>query len=280
MKHLLGIALLSAAAFGQQRDLERAHSFYQTTQYEEAIKVLQDHKDRDSLLLQGQSWFMLGEFKKASETFEKAIVSDPGNSNLHLWLGRAYGRRAETSSPIIAPKYASKARQQFEKAVELEPKNILAMNDLFEYYMEAPGFLGGGKDKASALAARIAELDNAEGHYATARIAEDRKEFSAAERQLRAALEAAPSQVGRVLDLAKFLAKQGRHQESEAEFLRAERLAPNNPKVLFERAATYVKTKRNLNQAKTLLQQYMDCPLTPEDPSRQEAQKLLRIAGS
>ena len=82
------------------------------------------------------------------------------------------------------------------------------------------------------------------------------------------------------LDLAKFLAKRGRFQESEAEFQRAEKIAPNSPKVLFERAATYIETKRNMETAKLLLKRYLEAPLTPDDPPRTEAEKLLRLAGS
>src|SRR5207247_6645096 len=87
-------------------------------------------------------------------------------------LGRAFGRRADQSSPFTAPAYAAKARQNFEKALELNPRNIEAMNDLFEYYLEAPGFLGGGLDKAALLANRIAALDPVEAHYAQYRLAE------------------------------------------------------------------------------------------------------------
>jgi Flp pilus assembly protein TadD len=152
------------------------------------------------------------------------------------------------------------------------------MNDLFEYYLQAPGFLGGGKDKASGLAQKISQLDRAEGHFATARLAEESKEFSTAEQQLRRAVDAAPTQVGRVIDLARFLAKQGRHQESDAEFVRAEKIAPDSPKVIFARAASYVETKRNLPQARSLLQKYLKSDLTPDDPPRQEAEKLLRTA--
>lgn len=277
---LLPVVLCALAAAQPSGNYAEARRAYQSTQYEQAIELLQGQKDIDSLLLLGQSWFMLGEFKKASEVLEKAVNLNPNSSELHLWLGRAYGRRAETSSPFFAPRYASKARQQFEAAVQLDPHNILAMNDLFEYYMEAPGFLGGGKDKAQALAQRIARLDPAEGHYAQARLDEDRKQYGAAEEQLRRAVEAAPSQVGRVLDLAKFLAKHGRHQESEAAFQRAAEIAPNNPKVLFERAATYIETKRNIDEAKVLLKKYLQSSLTPDDPPREEARKLLRQAGS
>jgi len=266
--------------FAEHADLGSARRLYQTTRYQEAVKLLENQKDPDSLQLLAQSWFMLGEFKKATEVLDRAVAMRPDSSDIHLWLGRAYGRRAETSNPLFAPRYASKARQHFEKSVELNPKNILAMNDLFEYYLQAPGFLGGGKDKATALAGKIEQLDKAEGYFATARLAEDSKEYGAAERQLRRAAEAAPTQVGRIIDLARFLAKQGRHQESESEFQRAEKIAPNNPRLLFERAASYIETKRNLPQAKLLLKKYLDAPLTPDDPPRQEAEKLLRSAGS
>ena len=221
---------------------------------------------------------MLGEFKKAQDYFEKAAAAEPNSSSYHHWLGKSYGRRAETSSFVTAPGFASKARQSFEKAIALDPKNKEAINDLFEYYVEAPGFLGGGLDKADALSKTIGALDAAEYQYALAVIAEHRKEFGTAEQHLRRALDIAPRQVGRVIDLAKFLAKQGRAQESDVVFQQAEQIAPDDPKLLFARADTYIKNKRNLEAARMLLQRYLKAPLTPEDPSREEAHKLLKIA--
>ncbi len=109
-----------------------------------------------------------------------------------------------------------------------------------------------------------------------ARIAEKRKEYQTAEQQFRLAAEAAPRQVGRVLDLAKFLAKRGRYQESEEAFVRAEKLAPNAPKVLFERANAYIRTGRNLDTARVLLQRYLEATLTPDDPPRKDAESLLK----
>ena len=114
--------------------------------------------------LMGRNYYGQGDFKKATEVLEKAAALDPENSEIYLWLGRAYGRRAETSSMLTAPGFATKARQFFEKAAQLNPDNLDAQSDLFEYYLEAPGFLGGGFDKASATAAQIARLNPAEGY--------------------------------------------------------------------------------------------------------------------
>jgi Flp pilus assembly protein TadD len=262
-------------------ELSRARELYQRTDYDGALKLLSAGSNPSAAAhdLMGKSYFMKGEFKKASEAFEKAVATDPKNSSFHHWLGKAYGRRAETSSFLTAPGYASKTRRSFEQAVELDPRNLEAINDLFTYYLEAPGFLGGGFEKAQALAQKIREINPVEYHYAQAQLAQKREDFAATEEQLRRAAEMAPKQIGRVIDLAKFLAKQGKVEESEAAFNRAAQISPDDPKLLFERAATYIRAKRNLKEARELLQKYLEGPLTPENPSRAEAQKLLKQAG-
>lgn len=277
---ILGFAPWLLAA---QTELQQAQKLYSYTDYDGSLKLLQSVKEKsaDVYKLIGKNYYMRGDFKKATESLEKAVAAAPGDSDNALWLGRAYGRRAETSSPFTAMGNASKARQNFEKAVELNPKNLEAINDLFEYCLEAPGFLGGGLDKATALANRIAALDRAEGHYALAKIAEKRKEWGSAEEQLRRAADVAPQQVGRLIDLARFLAKQGRFQESEQSFERAARIAPNSPKLIYARADTYIRNGRNLETARKLLEQYLRAELTPDDPPRSQAEKLLRqVSGS
>ena len=44
------------------------------------------------------------------------------------------------------------------------------------------------------------------------------------------------------------------------------------------RAAVYIETGRNIETARALLEKYLASPLTPDDPSREEAQKLLHQA--
>lgn len=271
--------LIAPLLWFQADPLEQARKLYQSTQYEKAIQAASALQSPDAALLAAQSWFGLEEYKKATDLLEKTIEKQPGRADLHLWLGRAYGRRAETSNPLMAPRYASRARENFERAVALNPKYVEAMSDLFEYYLQAPGFLGGGKDKAAAMAQKISAIDKAEGYFAQARLAEDRKDYTAAEQQLRQAMDAAPGNVGRVLDLAKFLARRGRIEESEQAFRKAEQIAPASPKILFDRAAVYVEGKRNLDQARALLRRYLAAQLTPDDPSRKEAEKLLKSAG-
>ena len=279
--------LLSALLAAKSPDWDRANELYERTEYQQSLEVLLPAVEKDAATLQliGQDYFMLADYKKATEALEKAATlepdsSDPDSSELFHWLGRAYGRRAEMASLFTAGAYANKARQMFEKSVALDPSNEEAVNDLFDFYLQAPGFLGGGMQKAEALAAKIARLDPAEGHFAQARIDDKRKQYDAAEQHLRRAAELAPKEVGRVLDVAMYLAKRGRIKESEAMFDRAARMAPDSPQVLFHRADTYIQQRRNLDEAKELLERYLQAPLTPDDPPRNQAQALLRKIGA
>ena len=276
MRGLTGFLLAVSCALAQD-SLQRAEELYNRTNYQESLALLREVPARQAAVynLMGRNFFMLGEYKKATDAFQKAFALEPTNSAYAHWLGRGFGRRAEMSSLFLAPTHASKARQYFEQAVALDPTNEEAMNDLFAYYLEAPGFLGGGYEKAEQLAKRIAERNAAEGHFAQAQLADKRRQYDSAEEQLRRAMEVAPHQVGRVLDLARYLAKRGRYSESEAAFDKAQQLDPNSPKVYFARARVYVEGNRNLDKAKDLLIKYLRSNLTPDDPPREQAQKLL-----
>lgn len=271
------LGALAPLLAGTSADIQEAGKLYDETAYEASLRVLSSVPSSrpDAHFLAGKNHYQLNDYKKAQAALEQAVAADPGNSNYQLWLGRALGRRAETSSPLFAPRFAVKARQHFEAAVRLDPDNLEALGDLFEYYISAPGFLGGGIDKAEAIAPRIAKLEAGEGHYSLYRLAEKRKKFDEAEQELRLAVSAAPLQVGRLIDLARFLAGQGRWAESEAAFESAQKIAPDDPHLLFGRAEIYVRSKRNLGAARQLLNQYLAAKLTPEDPPRSEAKALL-----
>jgi tetratricopeptide (TPR) repeat protein len=283
VKVLVGLILIVGSAWGGDTRYERAYKLYQLTEFQQSLQVLKEVPVADGavLALIGRNYYGLGEFKKATESLEKAVAREPENSDFQLWLGRAYGRRAEISSMITAPGYANKARQHFEKSAQLNPLNLDAQSDLFEYYLEAPGFLGGGFDKATAKAADLARINPSEGYSAEARLAESRKEFKSAEAHLRRAIEAAPRSVGRLIELARLFNKEGRYQEADLSLAKAEQLAPNSPRLLFAKADLYIKGKRNLEVARQLLKQYLNCDLTPDDPPRSDAEKLLKqVQGS
>jgi Flp pilus assembly protein TadD len=89
-------------------------------------------------------------------------------------------------------------------------------------------------------------------------------------------MELAPSEAGRIIDLAQYLAKRGRVEESDALFGQARKMAPGLPRVAFAIARADIENHRNMDQARSLLQEYLHASLTPDDPPRHEAEKLLR----
>lgn len=271
---ILGVLIsgLLAAA-----DLEKARMLYQHTGYRQVLAVLQPENSTDPevLLLAGKSALMLGDLKKA-DLYLRAATQLAARSEYFHWYGKVLGRRAEKANFLVAPKLAVDCRKAFEKAVALDASNLEALNDLFEYHLEAPGFLGGGLDKAGETAERIGRLDRVEKHYALARLAEKRKDFPGAELHFRQAVELAPKELGRLLDLAKFLAGRGRSAECDGVLAEAGKLAPDHPKLLFERARIYINEKRRLEEARRLLTLYLKAGLTPGDPPRADAERLLR----
>ncbi len=187
--------------------LDDARQLYLRKDYAAVVSRLTAATDPASLLLLGESYVLLGDDKKAVEALERAIALDNANSNAHLWLGRAYGHRAEKAFPTSALKLAGKSRENFEQAVALDPHNWDALDDLFQFYLQAPGFVGGGVDKAAKLIPAIAAHDPAEAAADRGRIAEQKKDYSTAESQYRLAVQLAPQQTGRAADLARVLAK-------------------------------------------------------------------------
>jgi tetratricopeptide (TPR) repeat protein len=223
---------------------------------------------------------MDGQYKSSTTYLERAVAEDSLNTSYYDWLGKVYGRRAEQSCFLTALAYARKTRESFEKAAALDETNQEALGDLFEYYLEAPGIVGGGIDKAERVAERIRRLNQVEGHCALARIAEKRRDAPTAEREFRTAMQLAPGDIGRVIDLASFLSTQGRYRESEELFDLAGQIAPDSPKLMFARAASYVRTGRKLIEARALIQRYIATQRTPDDPSRSEVDQLLKHLGS
>jgi Flp pilus assembly protein TadD len=133
-------------------------------------------------------------------------------------------------------------------------------------------------DKAEGIAMRIGEESPAEYQFAEAQIAEKRKNYPSAENHFRRAMDLAPREVGRVIDLAAYLARRGRMEDSESAFANAEKVAPNDPRVAFARAKVYVEHKRSLAEARQLLKAYLKANITPDDPPKEAAEKLLQQA--
>ena len=110
------------------------------------------------------------EQQKAADLFAKAVALEPKNAEYHYLLGAAYGELAQKSNVLKQASLAKKTKESFERAIALDPRHVPARFGLISYYLIAPGFMGGGEDKALAQAAALKKLDALDGHRAYARI--------------------------------------------------------------------------------------------------------------
>src|SRR6202049_1507866 len=152
-------------------DLEAGRRAYELSDYEKAVKILQDAvaknpRDGEVLLLLAKSHFELRQFDAAVANAERALAVAPDNSIYHEWLGRSFGEKASKSSWFSALSLARKAQQEFETAVRLDEKNYSAFQALIEFDCAAPGIAGGGEDKALPKIAQLEAMDEAGGHSA------------------------------------------------------------------------------------------------------------------
>ena len=136
-----------------------------------------------------------GDLDAAVAAGEKAAAESPKDALVELWLGRAYGRKAQAASILSQMSLAKKCRNAFQKAVDLDPANVDARFDLMEFHLEAPGIAGGDKDVAKRQAEEILKLDPVRGHVAWGAVWEEAKELARAEAEYRKAIEADPKQL-------------------------------------------------------------------------------------
>jgi tetratricopeptide (TPR) repeat protein len=223
--------------------------------------------DAEAYHLLGRAYYSIQDWDHAISAGEKAVSLSPNRSNYHLWLGRAYGEKADASSFFSAAGLAKKVRASFERAVELDGSNVQARSDLAEFYMEAPGVMGGGQDKARAQAEALSKIAPAKGHWVLGRLAEKNKDTATAERELKAALEATHGGAEGWLDLAIFYRRAGRMADLDNAIEKLNAAPLKNPDALVDAAITLLRSEHNLPMAAQLLKRYLAGKTVEEAPT-------------
>ncbi len=235
-------------------------------------------KDAESYNLLCRAYFALADWDKGISACEKAVALDAGNSQYHLWLGRVYGEKADHSGFLTAASLAKKVRTEFEISVRLNPDSAEARTDLAEFYMEAPGIIGGGRDKAEAQAQKIAALDAVRAGWVKGRLAEKNNDLISAEKEYRAAIDASQGAALAWLNLAYFYRHNDRLDSMEDAIRHASAAPMNQPEVLMESANMLLRAKRALPQATQLLRRYLSPSVPVEAAPAFKAHYLLGTA--
>ncbi len=193
---------------------------------------------------------------EAMKACEAAATLAPASSDDALAQARAYGGKADQGGALTGLRMVGKIRSAFERAVQLNGKSVEALSDLGEFYVEAPGMVGGGLDKAEALVARLQPLSPARAHRLAAMVAAKRKDSGRAELEYRAELAVAPTPEAYV-DLARFYGSQKQWDAAvEDARLAMDRDAQHGPDTL-DAAKLLIGWKRGQPAAQAGLRSYL-----------------------
>ena len=246
---------------------------------DEAIETLEQQistsPNAETYNLLCRAHFELDNWDAGIPACEKAVSLEPENGLYHLWLGRIYGEKADRAGFLNAMGLAKKVRSEFERAVEFSPSSWEARTDLAEFYLEAPGIVGGGKDKARAQAELLAPLNPSMAHWVRGRIAERNKDNAAAEQEYRAAITASKGGARAWLNLAGFYRHADRIDEMDQALHSMESSPLDHPGAFVDGAGMLLRTGRDYPLGVRLLRHYVDSSNTVEEAPAFKAHCLL-----
>jgi len=212
-----------------------------------------------------------GKAEQALAAAEKATKLAPDSAQSFYWLGNAYGARIGEVGMLSKMGMAPKLRDAFERTVKLDPDQLQARSALIEFYLQAPGMIGGGIDKARAQATEIFKRDKAQGFMAQGRIAVHEKNSAQALKFYEAALATKPGDAG--VRLAVAIAYQQLERWADA-FKHLRAWTAEDPKA----GAAWYQTGRAsalsglfLDEGIAGLQRYMTLPHGKNEPQQQHA---------
>ncbi len=180
------IALISSGVFAQSSDAD-FRALLKERKSTEAEALARDRITRqpqDDMALWYLTRITAGDAQKPDELIpkvEQCLKALPQSAKCQNALGTLYGAAALSSGLVDGIKYASRIKERFEKAVELDPPFFDARRDLNQFYLQAPGLAGGSARKAYANADSYAKINANLGALLRAEVHIYEKEFDQAE---------------------------------------------------------------------------------------------------
>lgn len=271
---LLGLMMAASLWAESGRDgLSQVNSALQAGQADRALALLSSlpqpaGDSAEAHNLRCRVMFTLQQYEAAKTECERAVNLNPENSVYHLWLGRALGEVADRANFLSAYSLAKRARSEFERAVQIDPRNAEAMADLGEFYCSAPGVVGGGSDKAAGVAARLVRVDPARAHELRSAIARENGDLAAAEREMKQAVVVSAHPAFQWMRLASFYRKYKRYAEMESAVESGWSAAQRDSHAgvaLFNGASVLIEANRNSGLAMRMLETYLGSPAATEE---------------
>lgn len=173
---LATVSLAAAPTYRDALDLYKAQQYPEAKAAFQALAAAEPTNPKYPYFL-GVTAIRQHQYDEAITHLERATTLAPTNSDYFAELGNAYGSAAKSAGMFGQMSLAKKCRLALEKAVELNPDSLDARNGLISYYRQAPGFLGGGMDKAYVQAEEIRKRDFRRGTFILAQLQATEKHY-------------------------------------------------------------------------------------------------------
>jgi tetratricopeptide (TPR) repeat protein len=279
---LMAVGAVSVHAQAAAGGLAAAQTALQSGEADKALNLLNSlPASAEAHNMRCRVQLILDHLDPATSECQQAVRMDGENSGYHLWLGRVIGERASRASFMSAFGLAKQVRAELETSVRLDARNADALADLGEFYNSAPGVVGGGTDKAEGVAAELDKVDQARAHQLRGWIAEGRKDYGTAERELKAAIGVDPHPASPWMSLASFYRRRERWTDMDGALESGIKAAQFDRKAgiaFYNGAMVLTKANRNLPLAAKMLGEYLSSESkTEEAPAFVAHVRLARV---
>jgi tetratricopeptide (TPR) repeat protein len=259
----LGFFLLADITYAETSTLEEGKKLIEEEEIEQAkevlLKVVENQPENAEVnFLLSKVSVMLGDHDGGIKYGKKAVKLDESVSDYHLWLGRAHGMQAQRGSKLKAIFRAKRAKNEFEKAVELDPNSVQARLQLAQYLLMAPGIAGGDKEKAEEHVKIIDQQDPLYGAIAWGYYWQFQEDTIKAEKHYREAVRLDTTRHREATYiLGIFLQDQGRYHEAAGLFEEAYKMYPEERGLLYQVGRSYIFAEDSLEKAERCFKSYL-----------------------
>ncbi len=170
-----------------------------------------------------------GNSDDAEDQIDEALEINESNALYHFMRGRILGDRAQKANIFKQGILAPKVKNAFLRAVELDPALVEARVGLYNYYIMAPGIMGGSDEEALKQANEVVKLNFVRGHILLANFYERKKDLTQAEAEYKKVIDADPKKTNGYKALGYFYIKQNNFDQAVVQFKKYGELDPKNP---------------------------------------------------
>ena len=161
--------------------------------------------DAETLYLQARIKAAFGDQEDAIKLAERALALNDKVVVYHGAVAHLYAERAQNGAGMLEQfTLARKVKQHLEQALALDPRDWRTLDGFVQFYLVAPGLMGGDKGRAQAVADQTVKWDALHGWLMQARVAQEFRNNVRIEQSYLNALQADPNDYSALVGISTF----------------------------------------------------------------------------